>query len=60
LDHYVNEVYSKKKISNVKLKSLGNGEYEFGTQKIKIIMESDGFKGISFLIQLKMETLTFL
>jgi hypothetical protein len=60
LDNYVNELYSKKKISNIKLKGLGNGEYEFGTQKIKIIMESDVFKGISLLIQLKMDTLSYL
>ncbi len=45
LDNYLNGFYAKKRISQISLRRLSAGNYEYGSQKIHIKIEGETIRG---------------
>ena len=44
---FLNDLYAKKRVSNIPFRRVSQGNYEFGTQKVLVKLENEKIKGIN-------------
>ena len=52
LDEYLVNLYETRKVSQIPIRRISNGEYEYGTQKVSLKLEGENIKGKLNLLNL--------